>query len=242
MSVLPGEGTHVILYGSTSFPTRSAQLPAYLARPDLAGAYPAIVTVPGADGVTSGIKAVARRLARHGLAVLVLDPYRGEGPDRRATAEERAAAFGKLDDRRVLADVDTGLAYLRRPGTEWADPARLGLLGIGGGGRWALLAADDEQVRAVALASTPLAGLESAVVRVPLLGLYGKDDDSIGAGEVAAAHTRLPQSEWALYDGVGGGFLDDGSDGYDPEAAEDALERLVGFFTSKLAVSAPTPR
>ncbi len=242
MSVLPGEGTHVILYGSTSFPTRSAHLPAYLARPDLAGSYPAIVTVPAADGVTSSIKDVARRLARHGLAVLVLDPYRGEGPGRRATAEERAAAFARLDDRRVLADLDAGLAYLRRPGTDWADPARLGMLGIGAGGRWVLRSAGEERVRAVAIASTPLAGLEDASVRAPLLGLYGRDDEAVGADEVAAAHARIPQSEWVLYDGVGGGFLDDGSDGYDPEAAEDALERLVEFYTARLAVSAPTPR
>ncbi len=242
MSVLPGEGTHVILYGSTSFPTRATHLPAYLARPDLAGAYPAVVVVPAAEGVTSGIKDVARRLARHGLAVLVLDPYRGGGPGRRATPEEREAAFARLEDRRVLADLDAGLAYLRRPGTEWADPARLGVLGIGAGGRWVLLGAGEDRVRAIALAYTPLAGLDDAVVRVPLLGLYGRDDESVSASDVEAAHARLPQSEWVLYDGVGGGFLDDGSAGYDPEAAEDALERLVEFFAARLAVSAPTPR
>ncbi len=242
MSVLPGEGTHVILYGSTSFPTRSAHLPAYLARPDLAGAYPAIVAVPGAEGITSGIKDVARRLARHGLAVLVVDPYRGEGPGRRATADERAAAFAKLADRRVAGDVDAALDYLRRPGTGWAAPGRLGLLGIGAGGRWALLAARDERVRAVALAHAPLAGLEGVAVGAPVLGLYGRNDETVGPEEVSAAHGRMPHSEWVLYDGVGGGFLDDGSDHYDPAAADDALERLVGFFTSRLAVTAPTPR
>lgn len=245
MSVLPGEGSHVILYGSMGFPARARSLSGYLARPDLAGAYPAVAVAPTAAGITSSVKDLARRLARHGLAVLVLDPHRGDAPGRRASGDEVAAAVAKLTDERVLADLDATLGYLRRPGTEWADPDRIGLLGIGEGGRWALLAAaGDERVRGVALAYAPL-DAATAGVRAPVLGLYGKADEAVRADDVAAAHAAIPSSEWVLYDGAGSGFLDDASDSYDPAATKDALDRLVAFFTTRLAapgVTAPTRR
>lgn len=238
MSVLKGEdGTHVILYGSTAYPARARSVPCYLARPDLAGSYTAVLVVPPAEGITSSLKDLCRRLARHGLAALVPDLYRGSGPGRRASAEEVAAAVGQLTDRRVLADLDGAADFLRRPGTEWADPHRLGVLGIGTGGRWAVLAAaGDPSLRAVVLAYAPLAGALDAVgeLTVPLLGLYGKDDEEAIA-DVPEAHRRHPGSEWAMYDGVGSGFLDDAGDAYDPAAAKDAEGRLVAFFAARLA-------
>ncbi len=242
MSVLPGEGTHDILYGSTGFAARTRILPGYLARPDLAGSHPAVVLVPPPAGITSSVKDLCRRLGRRGLAVAAPDLYRGAGPKRGASAADVDAALADLTARRVLADLDAVLAFLRRPGTEWADPRRIGVIGMGRSGRWAIDAVrDNSEVRALALAYVPLAGALDVLPQlgVSVLGLYGRADEIAPAEDAASARGRLPASQWVIYEGVDHGFLDDAGETYDPAAASDAIDRLASFFGRALSLEPP---
>lgn len=250
MSVLPGEGTHVILYGSTRIAARTQIHNGYLARPDLVGAYPTIVVVPDAAGVTSGVKDLARRLARHGLAVLALDLYRGDGPAR-GDAAAAMAAYDSLPDGRAISDLGDIYRNLAAPGTEWADASALGLLGIGVGGRLAILSAvNNDAIAAVAVAYAPLMNDEGrstqaseviAQLSVPLLGLQGKLDEVVEESQAVEARSLLPRSEWAFYPAGGHGFLDVSGDGYDEAITADAVERLVAFYLSALVASPQVP-
>ncbi len=67
-----------------------------------------------------------------------------------------------------------------------------------------------------------------------LLGLYGRDDDGVPVDDVVAARPSLPNSEVVIYAGVGAGFIDDDSPGFDHEVANDAVDRLVAFFLRHL--------
>ena len=69
MSVLKGEGKVPILFGSTSIAVGTLTHRGYLARPGLAGEWPTIIVVPSEWGVTSAMKDVCRRLARHETAL-----------------------------------------------------------------------------------------------------------------------------------------------------------------------------
>jgi len=250
MSVLPGEGTHVILYGSLRIAARTQIHNGYLARPDLVGAYPTIVVVPDTAGVTSGIKDLARRLARHGLAVLALDLYRGDGPGR-GDAEAAAAAYENLTDARALSDLGDIYRNLSAPGTDWADSSAIGLLGVGVGGRLAILsAADNNAIAAVAVAYAPLINDEGrgaqaseviAQLSVPLLGLQGKADEMVDEAQAVEAHRLQPRSQWAFYPAGGHGFLDVSGDGYDETITADAVARLVAFFRGALVSPSRVP-
>ena len=181
MSVLPFEGTHLILFGDVRIADGSRIRDAYLARPDLAGSYASVVLVPPKAGVTSGVKDLCRRIARHGIAVVAMDPYRGAVPGRGATAEQIEEAFAATSDGRVGRDLAGVVRWLRSPGTEWADPERIGLLGLGTGGRWVLLNAADLPVGAVAVCYSPLDDVGPAIEALtePLLGIYGRADETV---------------------------------------------------------------
>lgn len=237
MSVLKGEGTHLILYGPSPIPARTQIHPGYLARPDVSGRFPVVVVVPDVRSITSGVKALCRVLARHGLAALAYDPYRGAAPKSRADDDEAQAAFAAINPKRIQADLGDVARYLRTVG--WAAPAH-GLLGIGAGGPAALRFATGHG-RSLALAHAPLDDAAVAIIDgldLPVLGLYGKDG-ATSMDMVRRAHEASVDGEWALYEGVGDSFLDDSTPGYDAPAFEDASKRLIAFFSRTLAPGAP---
>ncbi len=237
MSVMPHEGTHLILFGSVRMTAGTRIHEGYLSRPDLGGAYATVAIVPTIAGITSGVKDLCRRIARHGIAVVAMDPYRGSGPGRRAGVEDVAAAHAKVPAGRTARDLGAVVRWLRSPGTEWADPERIGVLGLGTGGRTAVVAAPDAGVRAVAVCYSPLGDALDAVAElsVPLLGIYGREDETVDAAVVTEARAAQPISEWVIYEDAGHDFLDDGGATYEPSAANDALDRIVAFFDRTLS-------
>ena len=239
-----------ILFGSVSLPARTRVNEGYLARPDLRGSYPTIVVVSPAWGITSSVTYLCRQVARHGFAVVAPDLYRGDRPSRDVSPEEALARWEKISPRRIEGDLDDTVRFLRSPGTEWSDPDRIGVLGAGIGGHAVVASAPRLGARSVALCYPPLgagAGTHGralveliAEVKVPVLGIFGRDDDTVDLDLLPIARERAPRAEWVLYGGVGHGFLDDDRDGYDPVAAPDAVSRVLHFFRDTLAAR-PAP-
>ena len=83
MAVLPHEGTFSILYGSHTVPVGATYRPGYLARPDEAGKFPVALIVPGLGGLGSAEKALARSLARNGVAALAVEVFGGADSESR---------------------------------------------------------------------------------------------------------------------------------------------------------------
>ncbi|NNC75558.1 MAG: hypothetical protein HKN93_08625 [Acidimicrobiia bacterium] len=202
MSVLPGEGTVPILFGSMRVAVGPRIHDAYLTRPDLTGAWPTVILLT-ADPASS-TRAFARRLARNGLAVVVTAP--GASSDVRS--------------------------FVANPASDWSSGQDgRGLLGIAAGGE----AAFDGKADAVAVIGV---GFEPGVSAAsPVLALFGQDDPA--SASVEALRAALPQAEVVLYGGVGAGFHDDAAPGFDLAASDDAVDRLVEFFTEQLP-PAPT--
>jgi dienelactone hydrolase len=149
-------------------------------------------------------------------------------------------AYNGLSDTRALTDLDEAHEFVVSDDVKWAVSGDVGILGADVGGRFALIAAATRPwVRAVAVAYTPLTGDDDREypvagylehLPVPVLGLYGTNDELIASSTVDEAQRRNQHGQWLLYEGAGHGFLDIDADLYDTDAASDAGARLVEFF------------
>jgi carboxymethylenebutenolidase len=240
---LRGEGRVPILYGSSTISVGTLTHHGYLARPDLAGEWPTVIVVASEWGVTSSMKDLCRRLARHGFAAIAPDLYRGDQPPRRASAEEAYAASRRLPPARVASDLAAIVDFVRNPAGFWSSAERgFGVVGFGDGGRFAAVVASGHADAALALVAARLPAEDAApgiaatlrTVVGPVLGLTGREDSGAPLEAVHAARQAAPQSEWVIYDGVGGQFTDDFMESFDAAAHQDALERLVAFFDKHL--------
>lgn len=244
MAVLPHEGTYTVMYGGLPVSVGSGYRRGYLARPDKAGRFPTVVMIPDLDGLGAHEKHLARRLARRGLAVLVVDLYPHAPSDRDAALD----AYDALEDGEALRTLDETHDYLRSDDIEWCRTESVGVLGLDVGGRFALISsAHRGWIGACAVVSTPLTGDEGRRypvaemlehLPVPTLGLYGAEDELIAVETVDEAQRRNPSGTWLLYQGARHAFSDDSSDDYDPASSEDAAARLVDFFTRHLPAAA----
>lgn len=237
LAVLSHEGTYPIMYGSMPIPVGAAHRSGYLARPDESGKVPVVFVIPDLDGMGSLEKDICRRLAREGFAALTIDLYEttGEGLER----------YNSLTDDRALSVLDELYQFVISDDVVWNVDDSVGILASDIGGRFGLIkAATREWVQALALCYTPLTGDEDREhqvadyldhLPVPVIGLYGAEDELIDSTTVDEAQRRNDHGQWLLYQDVGHGFLDIDGDGFDQSAADDAFARLVAFFKATLS-------
>jgi carboxymethylenebutenolidase len=197
-------------------PNRSA----YIARPGVAGEHPTVVIGHDESGITPGLKAVARHLARYGYSAILPDLVR-------PTTSTDGFEW-------TVSDLADAVDSARIPGTDWASQSRIAVLGLGAGGVAASIVAADEAVSALVLVGAALDHDLLTAFDGRLLVLHGIDDEMAPAGEVRDLQESVGRGEWVLYSGVGAGFLDEGSPGFNAAAATDALERTVAFLDDSL--------
>jgi carboxymethylenebutenolidase len=224
------------MYGGWPIPIGSSQRTAYIARPDAAGRFPVVLVLPTLDGLSGFEKDVCRALARSGLAAIAIDFYRQAG--------DPLEAYEALSDARAMTDIDEAREFIVSDDVDWAVDGDIGILGVDVGGRFGLVAAATRPwVGALVVAYTPLTGDEErghqvadylGHLPVPVLGLYGADDELIDVGTVDEAQRRNGHGQWVLYEGAGHDFLDVGADLYDADASADAMVRIIDFLRSTL--------
>jgi dienelactone hydrolase len=219
VALLKGEGTHQILYGSTDIFSGLRHNRGYVARPDHAGSFPAVILLHGAGGITSSVKSFARRLARHGLAVVGPDLLRGVSP--RLSPPYPAAS-------QIAADAASTLQWTASPDTAWVRPGPIGVVALDRAASAAFELVADNDVGGLALVSPVLEAADVADIAV--LGFYGKDDEVVGLEDRASVQEALSHGEWVLYGGAGHGLIDESAADYRWDVAEDVVARMVEFF------------
>ena len=237
MAVLAHEGIYPIMYGQWPIPVGTAHRDGYIARPDESGVFPVVIVVPDINGLNSFEKDLCRVLARVGIAAVAIDPYERRSSD---SLED----YHRLSDTRALSDLDEVYEFIMSDDVGWNAGEKVGLLGLDVGGRFALAkAARAPWVGSLAVVGTPLTGDENREIQVadhlehlpvPVLGLYGAEDELVHHSSVDKAQSRNAHGQWLLYAGAGHGFLDPTSDGYEISAAADAMERIKAFFLATL--------
>ncbi|MEV6522432.1 dienelactone hydrolase family protein [Longispora sp. NPDC051575] len=200
-----------------------------------------LVLLPDVGGMRSPFRELARRFARTGADVLVIDYYgRTLGPAARGEEYDKKVSEG-FDRELVLEDIAAAVAHLRASGD---GPVYAAGFCIGGAN--ALYAGTADLGLAGVIGICPYVGAMGASaalpedfgsgIRVPVLGLFGGADtevpssvhENLGRDLTAAA---VPH-EIAVFDGQPHGFIEwdhFGRDGH-AEAAADAWTRIGAFL------------
>ncbi len=217
-----------------------ATLRGYLARPEAEGAFPGIVVVHEAFGVSGFIRGVADRLAGEGFAALAPDLMsRPGGMLRFMLPQVHRALLGASPQQQAVKDLLGTVSYLQ--GRDGVRRDRIGVIGfcLGGGLTLALAAASDQVTASVAFYGRGPASLDAvANIRGPVLSFHGEDDWFVRGSvpRLRGAMERHGKSlEVHAYPKAGHGFMNEEYRNYQPAAAEDAWRRTLGFFRAHLA-------
>ncbi|HEX8917357.1 MAG TPA: dienelactone hydrolase family protein [Chloroflexota bacterium] len=219
----------------------------FLARPATGEEmHPAVIMIHDIKGVSDHARDVTNRFAQQGYVTLAPNLFWNvrvpDFTDRSSMMRFRQT----LDDEQMIRDIDAALAHLRdRPEV---NVVHVGIVGFCMGGYFASLAAlrNPSLAACVDFYGAPLTRLLESVgeLRVPFLGLFGDQDQSIPLEQVeqldaALDETRLPH-EIRIYPGAGHAFFNDTSPSYNQTAAQDAWPRVLTFFAEHLQRS-PAP-
>ncbi|MBK8047045.1 MAG: dienelactone hydrolase family protein [Anaerolineales bacterium] len=213
-------------------------LTGYLARPEGAGPWPALVVIQEWWGLNEHIKDVARRFANEGYVVLAPDLYHGQVA---TEPDEARKLVMEVDMAAAVEEIRSGIDYLLAQDTVTGD--QVGATGFCFGGRLALMTAladaETGQVAVVApFYGQPLTPEEAAKLKTPLVGSYGADDGGIPVADVQAMGDALTaagiENEIEIYTGAPHAFFNDTRSSYRPEAAADAWQRVLAWFEKYL--------
>jgi carboxymethylenebutenolidase len=222
-----------------------AGLPAFIARPPVGeGPWPGVVVIHEVFGLIDDIREHATRIAAAGYVVVAPDLFRGRNPARCVLGTFRALSAGRG---RQFDDIDA----VRRALAAHDDcSGRVGVIGFCMGGGFALLMATrgfDASAPNYAHLPKDLDVLQGAC---PVVASYGGRDRSLRgtAAELEAALERLGvEHDVKEYPDAGHSFLSRHpvgpfgpvvlrvtGVGYDQPSAEDAWNRIFGFFRAHL--------
>src|SRR5437899_11327070 len=177
--------------GEVKIPTSDGSLPAYQAMPSQGGPFATVLVVQEIFGVHEHIKDVCRRLAKLGYLAVAPELYARQGDVSKLSDinEIRTKVVSKVSDAQVMADLDATVAWAKDSGA--GNVEKLGITGFCWGGRivW-LYAAHNPRVKAGVAWYGRLVGKRSdlqpkhpidvaASLKVPVLVLYGGEDESI---------------------------------------------------------------
>ena len=211
----------------------------YLARPATRAAAPrpGIIVIQEWWGLNDNIRAMADRLAAEGYTALAVDLYGGHV----ATSSDSAYAYMQSAMSNEAALEDNLVQAHRYLVTEQGAPT-VGSIGWCFGGGWSLRTAlllPDSLDAAVMYYGQPITERERlAPLNTPLLGLFGAEDQGIPVDNVRAMRAMLDElnkpATVIVYDGADHAFANPSGGRYDAEAAEDAWDRTLAFFSEHL--------
>jgi carboxymethylenebutenolidase len=223
-----------IAYGSTE----NSLLEGFFVLPaDVTEPVPGIVMIHEWWGLNDNIRAMARRLAGEGYAVLAIDLYGGRTA---ATAAEAQQLMAGLQSARpaALDNLRQAHAYLE----EYAFAPRIATLGWCLGGGWALEAgiemADDIDAIVMFYGQVVSDRVRLGLIDAPLLGHFAELDASIPVADVVQFRRNLRElgktADVLVYSGVDHAFANPSGNAYNHEAATEAWEATLEFLDARL--------
>lgn len=212
---------------------------AYTAMPDGGGPFPGVVVIHEAYGLNDNIRNITRRFADAGYAALAADLFTGRNRAICMTRYMAGMLLGSVN-RYGIDDLKAALTYLAR--LPEVDAQRLGAIGFCMGGGFAIAwACTDSRLKAIApfYAANPRP-LEVVKRLCPVVGSYPEKDFTARAGRsLDQALTRHKiVHDIKIYPNAQHSFFNDAGRASNPEAADDAWRRVLGFFGEQLGSKA----
>jgi len=240
--------TKGLVAGEVKIATMTGPVPAYRAHPDKAGKFPVVLVVQEIFGVHEHIKDVCRRLAKLGYYAIAVDHYFRQGDVTQMTDNQEifAKVVNHVPDSQVMSDLDAAVVHAEASGR--ADTAKLGVTGFCWGGRitWTYCVHNPKVKAGVAwygrLVAPGKAPLQpaypvelAAVLKVPVLGLYGEADAGIPVEHVEQMRAALKAaghaaSDIIVYPAAPHAFYADYRPSYRKDAADDGWKRMQAWF------------
>lgn len=212
----------------------------YLAMPEGAGTrpepgLPGILVIHEWWGLNENVETMARLLARRGYVALAVDLYEGQAADSPERARE---LMQNVDEAAAEENLRQAYQYLVR---EHGVP-QVGVIGWCFGGGWSLRTAllmPEEIDAAVIYYGRLVQDRERlAELDMPILGLFGADDQGIPVEDVRQFESTLQDLgkdvTIEVYEGAGHAFANPSGERYQPEAAKDAWKKTVAFLDRHL--------
>ncbi len=229
--------------GDAQVAVTGGKMPIYYARPSGVQRPPIVLVCMEIFGVHEFIKDVTRRLGHLGAFAVAPDYYFRLGDMSKVSdMQELMPKVNSKSDAELFADLDSAVAWAKSQG---GDANRLGIMGFCRGGRnvWHYSTHNPNLKAGVAFYgpladkndAAPKSSIELAPeVKQPVLGLYGEADTGISVDQVhqmeAALKANGKTAEFHTYPGAPHGFVADYRASYRKDAADDAWNRMVGWF------------
>jgi carboxymethylenebutenolidase len=229
--------------GDAKAPVTGGDMPVYYARPSGVQRPPIILVCMEVFGLHEFIRDVTRRLGHLGAFAVAPDYYFRLGDMTKVSdSQQLMPKVNSKSDAELFADLDATVAWAKSQG---GDADRLGILGFCRGGRnvWHYSAHNPNLKAGVAFYgfladksdAAPKSSIELAPeVKEPVLGLYGEADNGISVDQIhqmeAALKANGKTAEFHIYPGAPHGFVADYRASYRKEAADDAWNRMIGWF------------
>ena len=215
----------------------SDEIEAYFAYPSDATNQPSVVVLHHMPGFDRASKEIVRTFAAYGYAALMPNLHHRYAPGAKAgDAAAAARDAGGVPDEQCLGDVQGAIDVLRgRPEAN----GKVGVIGYCSGGRQSWLVACNLDVDAAVDCYGGRADVNLAPnLGCPLLGLFGKEDQSPSPDDVAAMAAALDANgktyEFHSYDDAGHAFFSVDRPSYRLEAAKDGWKRIWAFYGAHL--------
>jgi len=225
-------------------------VPAYVARPNAAGAFPGVIIVHGVHGLEEHIKDVARRLAVFGYVAIAPALFSREEfltCVEEKDVEKSVVWTRQRPDAQTIGDLAGAQTFLQE---QPYVNERIGLMGFCSGGRAALVfACSTSSLRVFVncysngILLTNAVNPVPAVERVkdlscPMLGMFGADDTNPSPADVERLRLELEKQgkphEIVIYPHAAHAFFSDTRPSYRPEASHSAWGRMLEWFSRYL--------
>jgi carboxymethylenebutenolidase len=213
------------------------EIEAYFARPVEGSDQPSVVVLHHMPGYDRASKEIVRTFGAYGYAALMPNLHHRYAPGAKSTDAAAAARdAGGVPDEQCRGDVEGALQVLR---TRPEANGKVGVIGYCSGGRQTFMIACTVDVDAAVDCYGGRADIELAPnLRCPLLGLFGKDDQSPSPDDVAAMAKELEahgkQFDFHSYDDAGHAFFSVDRPSYRVDAAKDGWKQIWNFFGTQL--------
>ena len=233
--------------GTVSYEVNGFKVPAYRAAPAGKTGLPVVLVIQEIFGVHAYIADVCRRFARAGYLAIAPEMYARQGDPAQYSdiAKLMADVVAKVPDAQVMADLDGAVQWAAAHG---GDAARVGITGFCWGGRTTWLYAAHGPVKAGVAWYGRLVGTDTlltpkhpvelaAILKAPVLGLYGGQDSGLPLDTIdkmkaalASGSAAAKASEFVVYPDAPHAFHADYRPSFRQGPAEDGWKRTLAWF------------
>jgi carboxymethylenebutenolidase len=213
-----------------------SEITGYLAKSKTAeSTQPGLIVIHEWWGLNDNIRMMTDKLASKGYTALAVDLYNGKV----AQSPDSAGTYARsINEEEAVDNLTQAYSFL----TNQQGAPKVGTIGWCFGGGWSLQTAlaHPEKIDATVIYYGHLATDTSklAELQMPILGIFGAEDDGIPPEQVKAFESALDgvgvSNNIHIYEGAGHAFANPSGKRYQQEAAEDAWQKTTNFLAKYL--------